>query len=293
VIDAGSGYLCQMEPVAHFGLGSLNAVDSVTVTWPDGASQTISNPSIDKVLSVSRPAGLVAPAYQGLCSKPASKETEKEKDSVPQSTSESSSDATGKSGSDNGSGKEPSTPKQSTEKQPSNVPSPAPDLTKNDNAAGTAAKLFETTFTGQIKLEGLDDQPKEKVASLTKTSLSSTYGVKESAITVAVKKASSSRRLTTGWVVDWTMKVMKDELAAVEKKVTDVASKPELFQEVMKKVLKDNKIDETKLKVTHTKKAVKQASTAPASASGCALHHMGQLVACLAVFNAVLTIFSY
>merc|ERR1711988_58484 len=67
VIDAGSGYLCQMEPVAHFGLGSLTAVESVTVTWPDGASHTIANPSIDQMLKVPRPAGLVAPAYQGAC----------------------------------------------------------------------------------------------------------------------------------------------------------------------------------------------------------------------------------
>jgi len=67
VIDAGSGYLCQMEPVAHFGLGSVTAVESVTVTWPDGASHTITNPSIDQMLRVPRPTGLVAPAYQGRC----------------------------------------------------------------------------------------------------------------------------------------------------------------------------------------------------------------------------------
>merc|ERR1712232_497913 len=71
VIDAGSGYLCQMEPVAHFGLGKLTAVDKVTVTWPDGASHTISNPSIDQNLKVERPSSLVAPAYRGPCDEPA------------------------------------------------------------------------------------------------------------------------------------------------------------------------------------------------------------------------------
>ncbi|XP_019630317.1 PREDICTED: cartilage acidic protein 1-like [Branchiostoma belcheri] len=35
VIDGGSGYLCQMEPIAHFGLGTDTAVQ-VEVTWPDG-----------------------------------------------------------------------------------------------------------------------------------------------------------------------------------------------------------------------------------------------------------------
>ena len=43
IIDSGSGYLCQMEPVAHFGLGSNSAAAatwSVTVQWPDGIRVT-------------------------------------------------------------------------------------------------------------------------------------------------------------------------------------------------------------------------------------------------------------
>lgn len=36
VIDAGSGYLCQMEPVAHFGLGDLDRVDRIEVAFPTG-----------------------------------------------------------------------------------------------------------------------------------------------------------------------------------------------------------------------------------------------------------------
>ena len=36
VIDGGSGYLCQMEPVAHFGLGSSDEALSYRVQWPDG-----------------------------------------------------------------------------------------------------------------------------------------------------------------------------------------------------------------------------------------------------------------
>jgi len=72
VIDAGSGYLCQMEPVAHFGLGSLTVVDEVVVTWPDGASHRILSPAIDQLLTVPRPEGLVAPDFQGRCDKPES-----------------------------------------------------------------------------------------------------------------------------------------------------------------------------------------------------------------------------
>ena len=40
VIDGGSGYLCQMEPVAHFGLDGLTTVESVAVVWPDGVRWT-------------------------------------------------------------------------------------------------------------------------------------------------------------------------------------------------------------------------------------------------------------
>ena len=35
-IDAGSGYLCQMEPVAHYGLRDGETVKSVKVRWTDG-----------------------------------------------------------------------------------------------------------------------------------------------------------------------------------------------------------------------------------------------------------------
>ena len=41
VIDAGSGYLCQMEPVAHFGLGlkTPNSME-IEVRWPDGIARS-------------------------------------------------------------------------------------------------------------------------------------------------------------------------------------------------------------------------------------------------------------
>ena len=35
-IDGGSGYLCQMEPVAHFGLGDSETVPAVYIRWTDG-----------------------------------------------------------------------------------------------------------------------------------------------------------------------------------------------------------------------------------------------------------------
>lgn len=51
-VDAGSGYLCQMEPVAHFGLGRAMSVDYVEITWPDGSVKRIDNPQINTLHSV-------------------------------------------------------------------------------------------------------------------------------------------------------------------------------------------------------------------------------------------------
>ena len=56
-IDAGSGYLCQMEPVAHFGLGELSRVERVEVRWPDGAQLRLDNPQPCRTLVVRHPEG--------------------------------------------------------------------------------------------------------------------------------------------------------------------------------------------------------------------------------------------
>ncbi|WP_435125517.1 ASPIC/UnbV domain-containing protein [Halobaculum sp. D14] len=44
VVCAGSGYLCQMEPVAHFGLGDATP-ERATVRWPDGRETELSAPT--------------------------------------------------------------------------------------------------------------------------------------------------------------------------------------------------------------------------------------------------------
>lgn len=54
-IDAGSGYLCQMEPVAHFGLGVLDAVERVEIVWPGGVEAVINHPAIDREIVVGCP----------------------------------------------------------------------------------------------------------------------------------------------------------------------------------------------------------------------------------------------
>ncbi|KAG8523518.1 Cartilage acidic protein 1, partial [Galemys pyrenaicus] len=83
VIDGGSGYLCEMEPVAHFGLGESRSgrpwdssallccshfpfrptgkdeASSVEVTWPDGkmASRSVASEEMNSVLEIPYPQG--------------------------------------------------------------------------------------------------------------------------------------------------------------------------------------------------------------------------------------------
>ena len=47
-IDAGSGYLCQMEPVAHYGLRNGERVNSVTIKWTDGSSDNFNIDELNK-----------------------------------------------------------------------------------------------------------------------------------------------------------------------------------------------------------------------------------------------------
>nr|BAC27817.1 unnamed protein product [Mus musculus] len=56
IIDGGSGYLCEMEPVAHFGLGRDEA-SSVEVTWPDGkmVSRSVASEEMNSVLEILYP----------------------------------------------------------------------------------------------------------------------------------------------------------------------------------------------------------------------------------------------
>ena len=47
-IDAGSGYLCQMEPVAHYGLRNGEKVNGVTIKWTDGSSDNFNIDELNK-----------------------------------------------------------------------------------------------------------------------------------------------------------------------------------------------------------------------------------------------------
>ena len=57
MIDAGSGAGCQSEPVAHFGLGAVEEVEEVVVTWPDGAREVVRGPAVRAEIVVAYPGG--------------------------------------------------------------------------------------------------------------------------------------------------------------------------------------------------------------------------------------------
>jgi hypothetical protein len=52
---AGTGYLSQNDARVHFGLGSMDAIDKITIRWPDGREQIVDKPALDRVINVEEP----------------------------------------------------------------------------------------------------------------------------------------------------------------------------------------------------------------------------------------------
>jgi hypothetical protein len=55
VIDGGSGFASQNDRRLHFGLGSHEWVDRVTIYWPSGIRQVVTRPAIDGIVTVNEP----------------------------------------------------------------------------------------------------------------------------------------------------------------------------------------------------------------------------------------------
>jgi hypothetical protein len=53
-ITTTRSYLSSSEPVATFGLGAVDTVDALTVTWPDGTSQAVPVPILNREIVVRR-----------------------------------------------------------------------------------------------------------------------------------------------------------------------------------------------------------------------------------------------
>ena len=44
-LNPSESYACSSEPVAHFGLGKVDRIDSIEVLWPDGAREVFDRPA--------------------------------------------------------------------------------------------------------------------------------------------------------------------------------------------------------------------------------------------------------
>ena len=53
-IDAGSGYLCQMEPVAHYGIRESEKNISAKIIWTDGSSQSLKINEFNRTIEVNQ-----------------------------------------------------------------------------------------------------------------------------------------------------------------------------------------------------------------------------------------------
>ena len=51
-IDAGSGYLCQMEPVAHFGIREDEKDFEIIIKWTNGDTQTLKINDLNQEIKV-------------------------------------------------------------------------------------------------------------------------------------------------------------------------------------------------------------------------------------------------
>ena len=56
-VTAGSSQMSQHMSVAHFGLGEAAHIDTLTVRWPSGRSQTLTDVAANQVLVVTEPDG--------------------------------------------------------------------------------------------------------------------------------------------------------------------------------------------------------------------------------------------
>lgn len=56
-LNPARSYLSQSEPVVGFGLGAADAVDELTVIWPDGSRQPVSVDRVDRLITVRQERG--------------------------------------------------------------------------------------------------------------------------------------------------------------------------------------------------------------------------------------------
>ena len=54
-IDGGSGFASSSERIAHFGLAAIEEIESLTVLWPSGITQTLEDVDVNQRLLLLEP----------------------------------------------------------------------------------------------------------------------------------------------------------------------------------------------------------------------------------------------
>jgi hypothetical protein len=57
-VISGGSYASQNDLTLHFGLGSATTVDKVEIRWPDGSTETVQVPGVDRQLTVTQGKGV-------------------------------------------------------------------------------------------------------------------------------------------------------------------------------------------------------------------------------------------
>jgi hypothetical protein len=53
-VFSGAVYCSQNDTTLHFGLGASTKVDKLEIKWPDGTTEIVSVPVIDKVMTITQ-----------------------------------------------------------------------------------------------------------------------------------------------------------------------------------------------------------------------------------------------
>lgn len=61
VLSGGSGFSAQNQRRLYFGLGEAQAVDKAVIRWPSGMRQTLANPDVDQLHTLTEPDSLQGP----------------------------------------------------------------------------------------------------------------------------------------------------------------------------------------------------------------------------------------
>jgi len=57
-VISGGSYASQNDMTLHFGLGAATALDKLEIKWPDGSTESVTVPGIDRKLTITEAKGV-------------------------------------------------------------------------------------------------------------------------------------------------------------------------------------------------------------------------------------------